>query len=105
MKRRVRARTQPPGTCYTTVTNLVTVRCARAAIKPLATMTGRIVSELLACHLVPIASSVLCNLGQFLPSCTIQPLSPLRSERKRRNERLRVAFHESIFLHQISVLD
>lgn len=52
MKRRG-ARMQPPGTCYTAVTNLVTVRCAHAAIKPLATMTARIVSELLACHRVP----------------------------------------------------
>lgn len=38
---------------HTTMTNLVTVRCARGpAIKPLATMTARIVTELLTCHRV-----------------------------------------------------
>lgn len=47
------------GTCYTTVTNLVTVRCARAADKALSHDDyARIVNELLGCHRVPITGKV-----------------------------------------------
>lgn len=61
-----RARTQPPpGTCYTTVTNLVTVRCAQPAIKPLATMTARITSvnywPVIACQYCQGCGIALCN--------------------------------------------
>lgn len=47
------------GTCYTTVTNLVTVRCAHAADKALSHDDwARSVSELLGCHRMPITDKI-----------------------------------------------
>lgn len=47
------------GTCYTTVTNLVTVRCAHAADKALSHDDwARSVGELLGCHRMPITGKI-----------------------------------------------